>query len=118
MPTYVARCKTCGETQDFIRKVDDRDDTPEHCGAAMTRLGSWAVAPLVGAMNWSGHQGMFVNGKWAETGADYKRIMKQDKLLSGTEGPREAEIQAKNKQERIDKKRREAVVDAVHQHMK
>jgi hypothetical protein len=118
MPTYVAECATCGEQQDFIRKVADRDDTPLHCGTAMNRLGSWAVAPQVGAMSWTGHQGLMVNGKWAESGTDYKRIMKQDRLLSGSEGAREAEIQAKNKEERISKVRRQAVADAVHQHMK
>jgi hypothetical protein len=47
LPTYVATCESCGERIDYFRKVDDRDNTPDHCGQKTVRV---LVAPMVQAM--------------------------------------------------------------------
>lgn len=36
MPIYRYEC-VCGHEADEFRKIDDRDDCPEHCGSPMTR---------------------------------------------------------------------------------
>lgn len=120
MPTYVAICPHCESEADFIRKVDDRDDTPLCCGAKMVRQGAWYVAPDISAMAFTGHKGMVVheNGqaKWLETGADYKRFIKENNKLVGEEAVQEAEHQRKNIQAADKKARRQAVIEAVKKH--
>jgi predicted nucleic acid-binding Zn ribbon protein len=30
MPTYTAKCPVCGRVQDYVKKINERDDVP-HC---------------------------------------------------------------------------------------
>ena len=111
MPTYVAQCPSCGHIEDFIRKVDDRDNTPEHCGASMHRT---LVAPQVSAMAFTGHKGFVLGGNtWIESGADYKRYLAKNNMMPASEGHREADIQAANKERERDAARRNVVEDTV-----
>ena len=43
MPTYEARCKSCGAETEYIRKIDDRNNTPTCCGVAMEKIIKTAV---------------------------------------------------------------------------
>lgn len=38
MPLYEIHCGECGATDTMFRHVDQRNDTPEHCGKQMQRV--------------------------------------------------------------------------------
>lgn len=118
MPTYVSKCPECGHQQDYIRKVADMEDTPEHCGLKMIRQGAWAVTPMIGAMTFTGHAGFnTVDGKaWIEDGASLKKYMKQNDLISATEGKQEAAHAQKNKAIADKQARKKAVQKAMEMH--
>lgn len=116
MPTYTAQCTSCGTQQDFIRKVDDRDNAPDCCSRPMERLGAYAIAPAIGAMTWTGHKAVrMLDGRWIESGAEYHRYLKETNSIPASEGAREAEIQKENLKREHAKVRRKAVEDAVRQ---
>jgi hypothetical protein len=48
MPTYAARCTQCKrEFEYFVAKIDERNDTPDHCGVKAERImNAPMVAPL------------------------------------------------------------------------
>lgn len=104
MPTYVARCSKCDTVQDFVRKVNDRDDTPICCDAPTARQ---LVAPQISAMTFTGHKGFHTtDGAWIESGQDLHRYMKKNDLLSGSEGESEAKHQRANIEREKDQKLR------------
>lgn len=116
MPTYVSKCNSCGTEHEFVRKIADRDRTPECCGVSTVR---GLVAPQISAMAFTGHKGFHMpdgeaggRGTWIEDGHAYKRYLKEKKKLPASEGAAEAERARKNAKAADDKKRREAVVEA------
>lgn len=117
MPTYISQCGTCDKPYEYIRKIADRHDTPECCGAATT-MG--LKTPAISAMCFTGHKGFHMpdgkqNGKgtWIETGQDYKKYMSANKLMPSAEAAVEAKIQKQNMTAADDEKRRDAVVKVV-----
>jgi predicted nucleic acid-binding Zn ribbon protein len=100
MPTYTGKCEVCGELHTYIRKVADRNDTPECCGAKTTKV---LDTPEISAMAWTGHKGMVMYDKDAkpvhiEDGAAYHRYLRDNNKIPESEGRREAEIQKANRE--------------------
>jgi hypothetical protein len=44
LPTYTAKCDECGQVADYVRRVADRESTPECCGRPMWRT---LTAPMI-----------------------------------------------------------------------
>jgi predicted nucleic acid-binding Zn ribbon protein len=121
MPTYSSYCHECGTDHEYFRKMADALDTPECCGVKTEK--NLNAMPQISAMAFTGHKGFHAmdgknggKGTWIETGADYKRYIKDNNKLVGDEGIQEAEHQRKNIQAADKKARRAAVVKAVEQH--
>jgi predicted nucleic acid-binding Zn ribbon protein len=121
MPTYVSKCHACGAVHEYIRKVDQRNDVPLCCGQATEKQ---LQAPQISAMAFSGHKGFMLHdgknggkGTWIETGADYKRYLNQTGSVPAHEGQQEASRVRAEQVKQADKKRRQAVVDAVNKAM-
>ena len=85
---YEARCSKCGRIHEYHSSVEDRNKTPKCCGRK-TKKGIFTPS-MVGAMSWTGHKGTLVNGKWMESGTDYKAYMKKNNLIPAEEGKQEA----------------------------
>lgn len=45
MPTYQSICLKCEASHDYVRKIDDRNDTPACCGDKTTKLITAASVP-------------------------------------------------------------------------
>lgn len=97
MPTYVARCPNCHASIDYIRKVDERDDTPEHCGVKTQRA---LVAPRIQAVTIT--QGILAgDGNTYYGKSEYDAYLKKNDLLPSSELKGEAAYRRKvNDQER------------------
>lgn len=120
MPTYVAHCSTCGSEHEYIRRISDRDDTPECCGAPTVK---GLTAPAISAMAFTGHKGFHMmdgknggKGTWIESGQEYKKYLRDNNKMPADEAAAEAKIQRKNIEAADDKKRRAAVIEAVNRH--
>lgn len=116
MPFYSSVCRQCGQEHSYLRKIDQRADTPICCDQATEKT---LDAPMISAMCFQGHKGFMTsgNGKWLESGQDVKRYMKEKNLLSHEEGTREAEIQSKAKEVKQRKALRAAAIAAVDKHI-
>lgn len=120
MPTYVSHCSTCGADHDYIRKIADRDQTPECCGAPTVK---GLTTPAISAMCFTGHKGFRMpdgkqggKGTWIESGQDYKKYLRDNNKMPADEAAAESRIQKKNAVAADDKKRRAAVIEAVKRH--
>ena len=105
MPTYSARCKKCGNEQDFIAKVADRDNTPLCCKKPMERF---IVPPMICAIGISDHFSMKspIDGKPIYGRSEYLKLVKEHNILPSSDLAGEAEhrmkaIKAENKAERV-----------------
>lgn len=110
MPLYSSRCEKCGKSETYFQTVSNRANTPICCETQMLKT---LDTPMVGAMSFTGHKGFVADGKWIDSGADYKNFMKKNNYIPASEGHREAEIQRENHAKRDDKKLEAAVVEAV-----
>jgi hypothetical protein len=113
MPTYLARCATCGTEQDFIARIANRDDTPLCCEAKTERV---FVAPMVAAMGISDSFSIVspIDGRPVYGRSEYLAHLKKHKVrpLSDMKGEAEhrmASIQAEHKA-----RGRETVAKVVH----
>lgn len=61
MPFYTCHCKQCGEYEQIYRHIDQRDNTPMHCGQPMQRC---VEAPAV-QVDIGGYQSP-IDGRWIE----------------------------------------------------
>jgi predicted nucleic acid-binding Zn ribbon protein len=120
MPTYVSHCSSCDASYDYIRRIADRDQTPECCGVPTVK---GLTAPAISAMTFTGHKGFHMpdgkhggKGTWIESGSDYKKYLTVNNKMPSHEAAVEAKIQGKNKADADNKKRREAVIQAVQRH--
>jgi predicted nucleic acid-binding Zn ribbon protein len=120
MPTYISHCAICDTDYEYIRRIADRDDTPECCGVATVK---GITAPTISAMVFSGHKGFHMQdgkqggkGTWIESGTELKKYLRDNNKMSSSEAAVEAQIQKKNREVTDDKKRREAVIKAVERH--
>ena len=117
MPTYISHCPSCDANYDYIRKIVDRDQTPECCGAPTIK---GLTTPAISAMVFTGHKGFHMpdgknggKGSWIESGQDYKKYLRENNKMPSSEAAAESTIQRKNAQAADDKNRRTAVEKAV-----
>ena len=61
MPFYTCHCEQCGEYEQIYRHIDQRDNTPMHCGQPMQRC---VEAPAV-QVDIGGYQSP-IDGRWIE----------------------------------------------------
>lgn len=113
MPLYSARCEQCGSTTSYVRKIDERNDTPS-CHGPMSRQ---LDAPMVSAMAWTGHKGFALpGGGWIEDGTAFKRHMRENDVLPESEGRQEAAIQRATREKADDKRLDAAITQAIQTH--
>ena len=117
MPTYVSHCSSCDTRYDYIRRIADREQTPECCGAPTIK---GLTTPAISAMAFTGHRGFYMpdgknggRGSWIESGQDYKKYLRDNNKIPSSEAASEAALQKKNAEVADNKKRREAVIKAV-----
>lgn len=117
MPLYTAQCHVCGEKQTYMKRVDDRYDTPDCCGVQTTKAIDLVE---VGAMVFTEHKGFHMpdgkhggKGTFIGSGQEYKKYLKDNNKMPSHEAHAEAERQRKYKTEAADKKRREDVIKVV-----
>lgn len=114
MPTYVSICHICDTKHDYFRTIENRNNTPECCGVKTEKI---IVPPMIGAMSWVGHKGVEVNGKYIETGAEYKKYMNENRLIPESEANSEATYQRKQREKTDDAHLNASVERAIHQHL-
>lgn len=91
MPTYQAQCAVCNTRIDFVRKVDERDDTPIHCGKKTSRT---LVAPMIPAMGLADHYAIRASdGRTYYGKHEYQKYLDKRGLLPSSELAGEAEHQ-------------------------
>lgn len=110
MPMYSSKCSKCGKAETYFQTIANRANTPICCEEPMMKM---LDKPMVGAMAWTGHQGFVADGKWIDSGAEYKKFLDKNNFIPASEGHREAEIQRENHAKADDKKLEAAVVEAV-----
>ena len=106
MAVYDAECDKCGTQTEYVCSIADMTKKlPRCCGQKMKRV--ILTAPQVGAMTWTSHKAVMVNGKLIESGDQYKRMMKQGNFMPHSEAVQEvAKKKAREKVEhtkRLDK---------------
>lgn len=110
MPTYTAHCKVCDTHIDYIRKVDDRDNTPDHCGQKTERVFTACMIPQMGLAD---HY-KIVRGSNVMYGRDdYLRYLKKNGLQPSSELKGEAEHQKAQIEKKAAETRRADVADIV-----
>lgn len=111
---YESQCKKCKRIHEYSARVDDRrKDAPRCCGTK-TVLGIF-TPPMVGAMSWTGWKGTMVNGKWMESGSDYKAYMKKNNMISLDEGKQEAASVRKAQKKKYEADLTKTVERVVHE---
>lgn len=114
MPTYSAVCNCCGKSQSYVRKIADRNDTPICCNEQTQRQ---IDSPQISAMVWTGHKGLHMtDGKWIESGTDFKKYARDKNLIPAHEGYQEAERAVAYREAEADRKLDKAVESAIIQH--
>lgn len=117
MALYTSRCSECGERFSYIQKIADRNNTPVCHGKPTEKL---IDAPQIGAMAFAGSKGFLAEAtdtpQWLESGADVKRYMKQNDLMSTTEAAQEARIKREAREVEVDRKLDQAIEQAVQVH--
>lgn len=113
MPTYSAVCLRCGSGHDYVRRVNDRNDTPECCDGKTQRM---LDTPMTGAMSFTGAKSFaMLDGTYIEDGAAYKKYLDKNNLIPESEGSREHHIQKDRKEVENKKAIKESVVEAYRQ---
>ena len=112
MPTYTAKCHSCGTGHTYIRKVEDRADTPVCCGVnAEKQLDTPQIGALAGSVQFVADA--YGKQQWIETGTDLKRFMKENKLVTPGEGEERAVDARRNREIETDKKLDQAIDKAI-----
>ena len=73
MPFYTCHCDQCGEYEQIYRHIDQRDDTPTHCGVPMRRC---VEAPAV-KVDIGGYTSP-IDGRWIEGNAARREDLKRN----------------------------------------
>jgi putative FmdB family regulatory protein len=120
MPIYTSKCTHCDEDFEYIRKIVDRDNTPECCGEPTVKQ---MDTPDIGAMSWTAHKAIRIpdgkggdgKGTFIESGAQYKKFMRDNNQISHEEAVQESTKVKKEKAVKEKKDRREAVIKSFDQ---
>jgi putative FmdB family regulatory protein len=113
MPTYTARCPTCGTEVDFFRKIADRDNTPtcEHDGAQMERFITPTMLPAMGLADHYAIRAGDGNTYYGKH--EYERYLKANDLVPLSEIKGEATHQRKQLEQKAKEERRADIEQAV-----
>ena len=115
MPTYVFRCPACLDEGTFLRKVDDRDDTPL-CEADGTKTDRVFTAAMVPRMGIADHY-KIESGSGTFYGAgDYKKYLKANGLAPSSDLAGEVEHQKKQTEAKVKEQRRTELRKIVAEH--
>lgn len=111
---YEAMCTQCDHVEDYSASVADRDKSlPKHCGKKMQRV--LLTPPQVGAMTWTGWKGMVVNGRYIDSGSEYKRYLKSNDLIPTSEANQQADHVRKQRAMKEEKQLNDTVERVVSQ---
>ena len=111
MPTYQSRCKHCDSLIDFVRKIDERDDTPICCGEKTSRQ---LVTPMIPAMGIADHYRIdSTSGRTFYGAGEYKKYLKDNDLLPTSELAGEAKHQRTQNERARREKIREDVTKVI-----
>ena len=111
MPTYTAHCAVCDSHIDFVRKVEQRDDTPTHCNKPTSRI---LAAPMIPAMGLVDHYVVRGgDGKDYYGAGAYKKYLKDNDLVPQSELKGEAQYQKKEAEKKRRTEIRKDVIDAA-----
>lgn len=118
MPVYTSHCKTCDNHIEYVRTISNRNDTPECCGTSSNKV---LDTPMVSAMAFSGHKGFMLPtaenagaGTWIESGADFKRYIRENNIIVGDECKQEQTYQRERRIVREREQRRSQVTEVVN----
>ena len=86
MPTYEAQCLTCDHRQDYIRKIDDRFNTPlcDECGGEMSKAVTTCMVPIM-AIAESMHIVSPIDNSIMRNKSDYEKHMKKHGVRPSSE---------------------------------
>jgi hypothetical protein len=121
LPIYVSKCGVCNRNHDYFKPIDLRHETPMCCDTQTQKI----IVPVeIGAMCFNGHKGFHLpdgkgpnmQGTYIETGAQYKKYMRDNNKIPHDEYCQELEVQKKNREAEDDKKLTKDVERAVAQH--
>lgn len=91
MATYEAHCKHCDTYIEYVRRIDDRDDTPVCCDDKTSRVLS---APMIPAMGIADHyQIQASDGRTYYGRHEYEKYLKANDLVPASEIKGEAAYQ-------------------------
>jgi predicted nucleic acid-binding Zn ribbon protein len=117
MPTYTARCNECGIEQDYVRKIDDRDETPdcEHHQLKMERVLTSCMVPAMGIADH--YQIRDSSGKTFYGKHEYVNYLKNNGLSHSSDIAGEPERQQKYIAEKVKTDRKKQIEKLVQQHI-
>jgi hypothetical protein len=115
MPTYSARCTKCGQEQDYIARIANRDDTPVCCDVKTERFITGTMLPAMGI---SDHYKVVspIDGSTLYGRSEYNAHLKKHNVLPQSELQGEAERQKKYADAKEKSARRETIRKAIAQH--
>lgn len=111
MASYTAHCAKCDTLIDFYRRIDDRDNTPECCGASTTRL---IAAPMIPQMGLADHYKIVTgSGQVCYGKHDYQKYLDKNGLVPQSEIKGEAQYQRAESEKKRRSEVRKDVIKAV-----
>lgn len=116
MPTYTARCSSCGHEQDYVARVADREKTPtcEVCESATHKI---MTATQISAMGVADNYQMKspIDGSMIYGRSQYYDHMKKHDVIPLSDIQGQADHVAKRKADENAKQRRDTIERAIHQ---
>lgn len=117
MPIYTSKCNQCRAAYTYVRRVVNRNETPECCGALSEKQ---LDTPQVGAFSTKCSGGFVATATktptWVEGASDVKRYMKENGLIPHGEGVDRAQDAVRNREIEQDKALEVAVDAALDAH--
>lgn len=117
MPTYTAKCISCSHEQDFVSKIDDRDNTPQ-CSVCNSKTNRILTATMITAMGIADHYAIRspIDGSMLYGKSDYNKHLKKHGVVPESEMKGEAAHQKKQAAKQEKAKRIETIQKAIAQH--
>ncbi len=117
MPTYTARCPNCETTQDYVSKIDDRDNTPScvTCGTTTTRI---LTSTMISAMGIADHAAIQspIDGSMIYGRSEYYKHMQKHGVVPESDIKGEAAHQQKQAAKKEKDARIETIRKSLAQH--
>ncbi len=112
MPFYTALCIHCGTEHSYLRKIDDRNDTPVCCGEKTEKL---LDNPMVTAMGLADHYQVVspITNETLYGRSAYYNHMKKHGVVPTSDLEGEAQHQKTNRDKAFKASMREAIREAI-----